>query len=172
MREGTTHILQIMGIHITDITEKELEEDLKLHAEYHSKEIQYVIDQNGYIRYAEDYLEKEIEPDKKITKIDVLYMDTFLEEEVSNAGMINLLPKYDWRPIIEKLEHVDRKKRTWSNTQRVVCDVIYHTSYDYYSGGYDCEEEVKVVGYMTDKLEIVYTDSNYPAQLEEKEYHW
>ncbi|MFW6247174.1 MAG: hypothetical protein ACOC22_03330 [bacterium] len=42
----------------------------------------------------------------------------------------------------------------------LVVNIEYHSSYDYQEGGYDCEVEYKITGYLNNNLEFVAFEEN------------
>lgn len=155
MREGTTKHKQILGISLYHTTVGKLRKDLEEYAEY-SDYLPHIIDENGHIIYADDWQAKEEWSDNiEIIEIHKEYADEYLKEEISAIGMEDVFQDYDWRPLIQKLKIQKRGELLIYDTQRIVVDVIYHTSADYYSGGYDCESEIEVIGYMNENLQII-----------------
>lgn len=151
-KEGTSRVSQILGLKLRETTVGKLMKDIKEYSEY-SDYNPFILDDNGHIQYADEWITDEMADDKQVIEVHKLYADVFLEEEIANAGIVDLFEKYDWRPIVDKLE-----KEKWPkipDTQRVIVDCIWHCSYDHYSGGYEYDGEVEVIGYMNNKLEII-----------------
>jgi len=165
MREGNNHNLQILGIKAEYTTEDILWDDLKNYVDKYDSGL-YVIDEKGHIKSAEDYLEKDIQPEKEIITIYIQYSDEYLSEEISTMGVEDIFSGYDWRPILDNIEIKKQGSRKILDTQKIVCDVILNKSYDHWSGGYEYDSEVIVVGYMKKDLQVVYTNKNYPLKQE------
>jgi hypothetical protein len=83
--------------------------------------------------------------------------DSILQEEISNVGIEDLFNDYDFKKLLSVFKpHTDDDMKRYSMpyTYYMVVDVVFETTQDYYSGGWECESSVNIVGYLDDKMQI------------------
>ena len=84
--------------------------------------------------------------------------DALLQEEIDNDG-IDLFKNFNFKHLFRFFK--PEPEENFRNfripiTNYLVVELTYIVSYDHYSGGYDCEMEIDVVGFLNSMLQIQY----------------
>lgn len=85
-------------------------------------------------------------------------LDKTLEEEIANAGVEDLFKDFDFKKILSNFTpqfEGDISNFVFPFCNYLVIEMTYITSYDGYSGGYDCDMELDIIGYLNNNLEII-----------------
>lgn len=157
--------LSILSVNILKINDNDL---IKLRKSYKKNEYifsyipEWTINQMGLLINSNNYLQflghiKEENP-KEYLVFD-LQADGWLHEEISQAGAGETFNNINFKEIFEKVVYTipefDKKWRTIYNPLYLIVETTWITSYDDYSGGYECESENEIVGYLNSNLEKV-----------------
>ena len=97
----------------------------------------------------------EVEEPKSFTFFNLKTIDNLLQEEIDNTGIDDLFKGYDFEKILSVFEpHTDYdiQRMIIPRIEYLIVKQIYDTSYDHYNGGYECDAEFKIIGYLDDKL--------------------
>lgn len=85
--------------------------------------------------------------------------DKLLENEINEIGFEVAFKEYDFKKILLNFKSNnsdDIGYFVFPYIHYLVIDVEYETSYDNYSGSYDCDSNIIIVGYLDDKFEVKY----------------
>ncbi len=96
---------------------------------------------------------------EKYIYINIKTADALLEEEIANSGIEDLLKGFDFKHLCRffKPEPEENFKNFRIPTiNYLVVELTYITSYDHYSGGYETDMEIDVVGYLNSMLQLQY----------------
>jgi len=107
-------------------------------------------------RYFHQYTGMIEESDnKKFLFFNLKTVDANLLEEISQAGIEDLFKNIDFKSILSNFianTEEDHAKFVFPHTNYVVVETTYITSYDHYSGGYDCDSSYDIIGYVDDEM--------------------
>lgn len=162
MREGTSTHLALLAVELYEITEKFIYE---LRQKQHERQNvfdnlpEYTINKNenaGNAPIRAEYFHQfmgVIKPtdDKKYLYFNLATDDGLLHDEISNSGMEDLFQGMDFEKYLSKFKPAngdDLRNFRYPNSNYLVVELIYTTSCDYYSGGYDCEMDIDIIGYL------------------------
>jgi hypothetical protein len=173
MREGTTKHLVLLGVELYKISEK-LIYDLRNseprkpdNAFEHLPE--YTINTNSGAKnqpipakYFHQFLGFSFDENKDCQKylyFNLKTADALLQEEIDNSGVDDLFKDFDFKYLFRFFK--PEPEENFRNfripfTNYLVVELTYITSYDHYSGGYDVDMEIDVVGYLNSTLQIQY----------------
>jgi len=85
-------------------------------------------------------------------------LDYTLEEEISNVGIEDLFKKFDFLKLLAKFvpqSEDDLSKFVFPRMNYLIVEITYDVTYDH-DGGYDCDMDIDISGYLNDKLEPTY----------------
>jgi hypothetical protein len=86
-------------------------------------------------------------------------IDSLLKEEIDNAGCDDLFKNFNFEHILSVFTphtEEDLMHHIIPTTNYIVVEINYDITFDDYSGGYDGDSTIRIVGYLNEKLEIVY----------------
>jgi hypothetical protein len=89
-------------------------------------------------------------------------LDRQLEEEISNAGIEDLFQKLDFVKILSNFvpqSEDDFSKGVFPRVNYLIVEITYDVSYDDYNGGYDCDTDVDIIGYLDNQLQAKYFEN-------------
>jgi hypothetical protein len=172
MREGTTKHLVLLGIELYEISEK-LIYDLRNSEPRKPENVfkhlpEYTINTNPGANnkpiLAENFHQfigfnlNENKDKEKYLYFNLKTADALLQEEIDNDG-IDLFKNFNFKHLFRFFK--PEPEENFRNlripiTNYLVVELTYLTSYDHYSGGYDCDMEIDVVGYLNSMLQIQY----------------
>lgn len=139
-------ILQLLGITIIKAKGSEiiaLGDDAPL--------ADFVIDASGFIRDICDWAD-DIQPDTIYFFASFDYADNLLKFEVDGAGLNEVLDKVSLMPILDKVELKSYNDHSiLPNTSRLLIEMTYRCGRGW-EGDYDCDLDVKLVGYMDNQF--------------------
>jgi len=111
--------------------------------------------------YFHQYLGHVLDPShgngEKYLYFNVETLDRNLLEEFSNAGVDELFDEFNFKKILSYFKsntEDDLSKFVFPTTNYLIVEIIYGTSYDYYSGGFDCDVYYDIIGYLNNNLEL------------------
>lgn len=125
---------------------------------------EYTFDENDSIIEAESYLEYTdiVEESKNVTHLffDVSTLDGNIEYEMGVMGTLEFLNdiKSELKTIVNILPHQPTKdinKRCFDLMNYIIIDIVYESSYDYYSGTNDWDVNYIVDGYLNHNMEKI-----------------
>jgi len=90
-------------------------------------------------------------------------MDRQLENEIDNCGIDELFAGIDMKNILSVFKPQTYKDLTtfaFTQVNYLVINIEYRSSYDYHDGGYDCDIEYKITGYLDNNLNFVAFQEN------------
>lgn len=158
MREGTEKIKCLLGVEYFEISDNfihNLRENHKHPEQAFDYLPTYTLGKNNQIVNAEEYHQfvgfKKKEKPEFFPYFNLKTMDNLLQEEVDNCGYEELFKKENFLKHLMKF--LPEKQENISNfvfprTNYLIVELTYVTSYDHYSGGYDCDVEIEIVGYL------------------------
>jgi len=97
------------------------------------------------------------EANVKYLLFDINTLDQLLDYEMSNSGVDDLFKECDFKKylsVFNPLTDDDMKHMTIPLTNYLVVEITYTTSQDYYSGGWECESEIEVIGYLDSQMQL------------------
>lgn len=164
MKEGTTKHLTLLAVELYEITEKFIYELRK--KQHESQDVfnylpEYTINKNktankqpiearyyhqftGTLKPSDDFYEKHL-------YFNLNTQDAVLQEEISNSGLEDLFENQDFEKLLSKFTPEPQENITgfvFPKTHYLVVELTYITGYDHFGGGYDCEIEIDIVGYL------------------------
>ena len=172
MREGTTKYLTLLGVELYEISEK-LIYDLRNSEPRKPENVfkhlpEYTINTNSGANnkpiLAENFHQfigfnlNENKDKEKYLYFNLKTADALLQEEIDNDG-IDLFKNFNFKHLFRFFK--PEPEENFRNfripiTNYLVVELTYIVSYDHYSGGYDCEMELDVVGFLNPMLQIQY----------------
>jgi hypothetical protein len=100
----------------------------------------------------------KVDNPKKYPLFNLKTLDNLLSEEISNVGAEDLFNEFDFKKLLSVFKPQtddDMKRYSMPYTYYLVVELTYETIQDYYSGGWECEISVDIVGYLDDKMQYV-----------------
>lgn len=97
--------------------------------------------------------------DKKYIFVNLFTSDSLLNYEISQSGLTDLFKGIDFEKLLSVFTprtDNDIKRHTIPSSDYLVVELTYINSQDYYSGGWECDLEVDIIGYLNKKMEIQY----------------
>ncbi len=94
----------------------------------------------------------------KFLCFNVIPIDATLKEEIDNAGVEDLFKSFDFKKILSNFIpqcEDDISNFVFPHMNYLVVEMTYDVTYDHYSGGYDCEMELNIIGYLNNDLEQI-----------------
>lgn len=168
MREGTSKYLALLGIELYEITERfifELREKQHVAQDVFCYLPKYTINKNETAkrqpieaRYYHQFV-GSLEPNgdgEKYLYFNLHTQDTVLAEEISNSGIEDLFNDLDFEKLLSAFKPEPQENLTkfvFPTTHYLVVEITYITSYDHFGGGYDCDMEIDIVGYLDHNLQ-------------------
>ena len=167
MREGTSKHLALLAVELYEISEEFI---YKLREQQHPRQDvfehlpEFTINKNETAnnqpipaKYYHQFVGM-LKPDKneKYLYFNLNTQDSILFEEISNSGIDDLFADFDFEKLLSKFTpnpetHISGFVIPMTNY--LVVELVYITSQDHYSGGYDCDMEIDVVGYLDHNLQ-------------------
>jgi hypothetical protein len=104
------------------------------------------------------------EDNEKYLYFDLETLDRNLEVEIDDNG-VEIFQDFNFKKIFSQAEFIphtedDLFKFVFPVTRYLIIEITYETLYDYYSGGYDCDVEMDIVGYLDENFQSVYFENN------------
>jgi hypothetical protein len=103
------------------------------------------------------------EKNEKYFYFNLETLDSQLKEEIDNAGIEDLFKKFDFLKILSHFtshSEDDLSKMVFPTVNYLIVELTYDVSYDYYNGGYDCDLDVDIIGYLDGNLQTKYFQNN------------
>jgi hypothetical protein len=94
----------------------------------------------------------------KFLCFNVVPIDATLKEEIDNAGVEDLFKSFDFKKILSNFTpqcEDDISNFVFPHMSYLVIEMTYDVTYDHYGGGYDCEMELDIIGYLNNDLEQI-----------------
>lgn len=169
MREGTEKHWALLGVELYEISnnfiyelrekQKNCERVFELLPEYTINNNSSANNRPALARYHHQFagsFKHNAEANEKYPYFNLRTLDSFLEEEISNAGIEDLFKKFDFKKILfTSQSENDTTKFVFPYCNYLVVEIIYITSYDHYSGGYECDTEIDIIGYLNNNLQTI-----------------
>lgn len=168
MKEGISKHLALLAVELYEISEKfiyELREKQHQSQDVFDYLPEYTINKNEKVnnqpipaRYYHQFV-GSLEPQddgEKYLYFRVMSPDTLLDHEISEAGFEDLFDGVDFEKLLSVFPAEPQENLTkfvFPTTHYLVVELVYITSYDHYSGGYDCDMEIDIVGYLDHGLQ-------------------
>jgi len=108
-------------------------------------------------RFTGDY-ENEDEKNEKWLFFNLNTLDSQLNEEISQTGIEDLFKEFDFLKILSNFvphSDDDLSKFIFPTVHYLIVEITYDVSYDH-EGGYDCDMNIDITGYLDDNLEAIY----------------
>ena len=89
-------------------------------------------------------------------------LDRQLEEEISQSGIEDLFKKFDFVKILSNFvpqSEDELSKGAFPKVNYLIVEITYNVSYDF-EGGYDCDIDVDITGYLDNELQAKYFENN------------
>lgn len=105
---SSTKFNTIMGVTLFKFTHAEIAKLLELQRcerNFYNVLPTYTINDKGFIRYSEEYLQWVDSEDNSSLLFNVDYADPMLENSIANSGLQDLLEKVDVRPVFNHFKH-------------------------------------------------------------------
>lgn len=169
MREGTSKHLALLAVEVYEISEKFIYE---LRKKQHPRQDvfehlpEFTINNNKtankqpiparyYLQFS-GHLKPNDDDDTKYLFFNLATQDSILDEEISNSGIDDLFADFDFEKLLSRFipnpeTHISGF--VIPKTNYLVVELIYTTTQDHYSGGYECEMEIDIVGYLDHNLQ-------------------
>ena len=106
--------------------------------------------------------EKKEDP-KKYIYFRLATLDGLLQNEIDNSGIEDLFKDFDFKYFLSTFvpnNESDIHNMVFPKTHYLIVHLCYETTYDNYSGGYECELDISIAGYLDGNLEAKYYDLN------------
>jgi len=168
MREGTSKHLALLAVELYEISEKFVYE---LNNKQHDSQNvfdhlpEFAINGNETAnkqpipaRYYHQFM-GQLEPDgdgEKFLFFNLGTQDSVLQEEINNSGYDDLFQDIDFEQVLNNFTPEPQENITGfviPKTNYLVVELTYITSYDHYSGGYEYDMEIDIVGYLDYNLQ-------------------
>jgi hypothetical protein len=176
--EGRSSIKCLLGVKLYEISEKfmyDLRQKHKNPEEVFKFLPRYTVNTNKeacnfpviaehYHQFVGHFNNPNHKDDEKYLYFDLETLDRNLEVEIDDSG-IEIFRDFDFKKVFTQAGFIphtedDLSKFVFPTTNYLIVEVTYDTSYDYYSGGYDCEVEEDIVGYLDGNLQSVYFEKD------------
>jgi len=111
---------------------------------------------DSFLQFAGNFKEHD---DVNYLMFNLHTLDHQLEEEISNAGIEDLFKKLDFVKILSNFvpqSEDDLSKGVFPKVNYLIVEITYDVSYDGYNGGYDCDTDVDIIGYLGYNLKSTY----------------
>jgi len=167
MREGTSKHLALLAVELYEISEEfiyNLREAQHPRQDVFEHLPEFTINKNEgannqpiVAKYYHQFV-GALRPEKKEKYLyfNLSTQDNILHEEISNSGMEDLFQGFDFEKLLSKFKPEPEKKISGfviPHIYYLVVELVYTTSQDHYSGGYDCDMDIDVVGYLDYNLQ-------------------
>jgi hypothetical protein len=168
MKEGTTKHLALLAVELYEITERfiyELREKQHESQDVFNYLPEYTINNNDTAkkqpieaRYYHQFV-GSLEPHdegEKYLYFNLSTQDRLLEHEIEESGVDNFFADLDFEKLLSKFTPEPQENITafvFPKTHYLVVEITYITGYDHYSGGYDYDMKVDIVGYLDHALQ-------------------
>lgn len=89
-------------------------------------------------------------------------LDRQLEEEISQSGVEDLFKKFDFVKIMSNFDphsEDDLSKMVFPTVRYLIVEITYDVSYDF-EGGYDCDIDIDITGYLDNELNAKYFENS------------
>lgn len=165
MVEGTVKYKSLLGVELYQISEKfiyKLRKDRKDVTNIFSYLPIYTTNTNKeannepiiaeYFHQFIGFIENE---DNNYLYFNLKTIDNSLQEEIDNAGIDNMFENFDFEKILSVFTpepEENLQKFMFANTNYLIVEITYLTSYDNYNGGYECETSYNIIGYLDKEL--------------------
>lgn len=123
---------------------------------------EFVLIDNNTIQPSEYYLQfvgfEENEENRTYYLLNVNTLDHTLDYEIGNYGVEELLNQLNVQNILNKLQISQQetvKYQAFPRVNYLVVDMIINNYYDSYGGGYECDIEYKLSGYLDKDLNLI-----------------
>lgn len=167
MREGTTTYLALLAVELYEVSEKfiyDIRENQHVNQNIFDNLPEFTINSNKEANnqpiVAEFFHQfaGTLKPDgegQKYLFFNLTTLDSILHEEIANSGADELFTDFDFIEILSRFKPEPKDHITnfvFPNTNYLVVELVYTTSIDRYSGGYDCDMDIDIVGYLDNKM--------------------
>ena len=170
MKKETSKYQALLGVEVFEISNEFI---YKLHQKQHSRQDvfkylpEYTI--NTHKEAAKQPIRAEhfhqfigtLKPDneEKYLYFNLKTLDSVLQEEIDQSGIECLFGQFNFEKMLNNFEPQhgeDIKNFVFPKTNYLVIETTYVTSIDYYSGGYYCDMDIDIIGYLNNKHQIQY----------------
>jgi len=165
---GITKIRCLLGVEVFEISDKYIMELRQAHR--NAEEVfdilpEYTINTNkgvGNKPVLAKYFHQFIghgDSDEKYLYFNLQAADNQLDFEIREGSIEDIFEGYDFKELLSHFKPQtddDIKKYVFPQTNFLVVELTYITSQDYYSGGWETDVEVEIIGYLNPNLEIQY----------------
>lgn len=148
--EVTRH-KQILGLYIQKVPGIKL---LSADQEVWEGLPEWIIDSSGHIVDPNEWKE-DIKPDTDYLMTNVAYCDPILEEEVSNAGLSDIMKKVSLSPLLSKIPIHSPGDRQIPPVARIALEVIYTCGRGWEDMYDDCDVDIKLLGHIDENLQLI-----------------
>ena len=167
MREGISKHLALLAVELYEISDEfiyELREKQHPRQDVFERLPEFTINKNEGgcnqpipAKYYHQFV-GALKPDKneKYLYFNLATLDSLLDEEISQGGIDDLFQGFDFEKFLSKFAPEPEgniSKFVFPTTHYLIVELIYTTNYDHYSGGYDCDMDVDIVGYLDNNLQ-------------------
>lgn len=162
MREGISKHLALLAVELYEISEKfiyELREKQHIRQNVFEYLPEFTINKNKTAnnqpisaKYYHQFMGL-VKPEKneKYLYFNLITQDRLLKEEITQSSAEDLFGEIDFEKILSKFTPEPEEnisKVVFPTVHYLVIELTYTTSYDHNCGGYDCEMEIDVIGYL------------------------
>ena len=167
MREGTSKHLALLAVELYEITDQfiyELREKQHDSQDVFNYLPEFTINRNEnannrpiVAKYYHQFV-GAFKPDKveKYLYFNLRSNDALLAEELAQGGVDDLFEEIDFEKMLSKFtpqQGDDITKFVFPKTNYLIVELTYVTSVDHFSGGYDCDMTIEIVGYLDNQLQ-------------------
>ena len=99
--------------------------------------------------------------DEKYIFVNLFTSDSLLDYEIRQSGLTDLFKGIDFEKILSVFTprtDDEIKRHSIPSSDYLVVELNYIKSQDYYSGGWECDLDIDIIGYLNKKMEIQYYD--------------
>lgn len=110
-----------------------------------------------FLQFVGVFKPENYEANIKYSLFDVNTLDQLLDYEISNSGFDDLFKECDFKKLLSVFKpntDEDMKHMAIPTTNYLVVEIIYTTTQDFYSGGWECESEIDVIGYLDSQMQL------------------
>jgi hypothetical protein len=159
MREGISKIQCLLGVELYEVSANficKLRETHKHPEEAFDYLPEFTLGEKNNLVRAEEYHQfigfEMVETPEVFLYFDLRTLDRLLQNEIDNSGLEDLFKDQKFLRYLmpfkpEKQENISNF--VFPHVNYLIVELTYETTYDSYSGGYDCEMNAEIVGYLS-----------------------
>lgn len=109
--------------------------------------------------------------EKEYLFVDFEFIDPIMKEEISNVREKEFFKGIDFKKILSNFtpDTIDKKSFAIPQINYLIFEIRYESSYDPWSGEYDCESFNEVIGYLDNNLIPQYFEGKKPTVVNDND---